>query len=157
MGMDLIQYNVWYESEGFEPDWDAGENKIKELFPEGFLDEDDPDYDDCSEGPNVMDELETFKSVFEDGRRDTAFCSFSSFTVMSSGGPSWGDSPTDMATTIGTLDEHNILEACGFYNAPDYKKILGLVMEKAGSKLLPLLMGLDPDLDRIVTDKLKGE
>jgi len=35
-------------------------------------------------------------------------------------------------------------------------KLFFLVRDKAGSKVLPLLMNLDPDLDEIVKTKLKG-
>ena len=77
--------------------------------------------------------------------------------VMITGGMSWGGSPTDFLNTLSDLEEFDVIQACGFSTQTDWKKLFFLVLDKAGSTVLPKLMGLDPDLDIIIRAKLKGE
>jgi hypothetical protein len=150
MGADLIMDSVPYIREGFEPNWKAGFEKIDWLTKDGQILEDDQEF--------LEGELDEFKDMFNGShRRDVTVHEIGPYDVILTGGMSWGDSPTELSSTITNLEEYGILEACGFYDTPDYNRILGLVLDKVGVEVLPLLMNLDPDLDKIVKEKLKGE
>ena len=147
MGAEMILYSVPYV-EGLKPDWDAGFALIKNLEEEGHIIEDDSEF--------LSDELKVFKAVFYTGTRESSVLTIGGLQVIATGGATWGDDPTELCGTIGNLDEHGILEACGFYPyVPDYETMFNLVLEKAGDEVLPLLTGLDKDLDEIVKNKLK--
>jgi hypothetical protein len=157
MGADMIMYTASYPSEGFEPDWDKGEEVIKELSKDqGFLDE--YCYDSEEEGYELfMSKFTEFQDAYNGKRRDEARENVGAITIMMSGGMSWGESPSDLGDIMGDLERYDILDACGFNDRTDWKKLFDLVLDKGGSKLLPLLMGIDPKLDTIVANKLKGE
>ena len=156
MGADMLMYTATYPSEGFVPDWDKGEALIKNLAQDqGFLDE--YCYEDAEEGyATFMDKLTEFLDVFNAGRRDEVRENLGSITILMSGGMSWGETPTDLGDIIGDLDRYGILDACGFNDRTNWKTLFDLVLDKAGSMVLPKLMGLDPKLDTIVKNKLKG-
>ena len=158
MGQDMIIYTTWYPREGFTPDWAAGEALIKSLAQDqNFLDEYCYDDDSAAAEEDWLAKLEEFKEAYCNGRRDMARYDMGPITVIMTGGPSWGDSPTELADLMGDLEQHEILIECGFENEPDWKKMFQLTLEKAGSKVLPKLIGLDPHLDEIVKQKLKGD
>jgi hypothetical protein len=152
MGAEMIIYSVPYKK-GLKPDWAAGKKLIEGLVIKwvaaGHKDAEDT-------GEILLDNLEEFKALFIQGSRETAVHEFGDVHAIISGGSSWGDEPTEACGIISNLDEYNILKTCGFYPVlPDYQQILEMVLDKAGSTLLPLLTGLDPDLDEIVKEKLK--
>ena len=154
MGAEMIICLVPYQK-GLKPDWGAGKKLIEELIIK-WVAAGDRDAEDT--GEFLMDNLEEFKALFLQGSRETTVHEFGNTHAIITGGSSWGDEPTDACGVISNLDEYNILRTCGFYpDFIDYQKILELVMDKAGSTVLPLLTGLDPALDEIVKEKLKGE
>ena len=152
MGADLIIDSIPYPREGFEPNWDAGYALIKEL--------DEKDMLDGEELESMESYLDEFKEAFiGHNRRDVCVHTIGSYDVFLTGGMSWGDQPTDMCSTISPLDEHGILEACGFWDGTgtNWKKLFELVWDKVTDETLPLLLGLDKQLDELVNKKLKGE
>jgi len=149
MGAEMIIDSVTYPREGFTPDWKAGQDYIKNLGKEGTIIEDDIEY--------LLEELEQFKEAFTTGTRESTVHTVSSYYVLLTGGSTWGNSPTELSGCIGNLNEHSILDACGFYQDRDWKGILDKVIDEGGSTLLPLLMNFDPELDILIRKKLKGE
>ena len=91
-------------------------------------------------------------------RRDVATLDFAHLYILITGGMTSGDDPTDLYTAINALEEadYNILRAVGF-NHPeddtDYKQILMKVLKIKTA--VPMLMGLDPDLDRLIGKEMK--
>lgn len=149
MGAEMIIYSVPYAKD-LQPDWAAGKALINNLGIEGNIIEDDIEF--------LEDNLDLFKALFIQGSRETTVHEFGDIKAIITGGSSWGDEPTDACGLISNLDEHGILQECGFYpDIPDYKKLFELVLDKAGSTVLPLLTGLDPDLEEIIKEKLKEE
>ena len=145
MGADLEMFSVPYLRDGFTPNWQAGYDKIDQIPEEG-----DRDY--------TRGHLDDFKEMFEGKfRRDVTVHEVGPYDVILTGGMTWGDTPTEFCDTICALSEYGILDAVGFYDTVNWYKLFNLVLEKAGTEVLPLLIGLDPDLDKIVKEKLKGE
>lgn len=154
MGADLLIISVPYPSDkDWKPDFERGRAFIKELREEW---EKGGQSDAEEEAESLESYLDEFEEIWEGGRRDTTTHTFGAQDAIITGGMSWGDNPTESYSVISYLDEYNVLEACGFYPPViDWKKLFELALDKGGSKLLPLLMGLDPDLDAIIKEKLK--
>ena len=76
--------------------------------------------------------------------------------ILYTGGMSWGDSPSETFDLIADLEESGgIMEAIGFYQDDhDYKELLMKVLS-LHKQICPTLLGLDPTLDKIVSDLLR--
>jgi len=162
MGADMcMAYLVW--GRGRKPNWAAGERFIKnnlkydEENEEGAL-----TVTAASELEFTQTQLRGFLNDVRDAymgrRRDADHIEIGGCEVLLTGGMSWGDDPSDLYRSICNLDDTDggILEAVGFHRVED-KKDWGSVIRKIlkDRKLIPLLLGLDKDLDDLIAKEAK--
>jgi len=126
MGADILIMNWWTSRKPADIDWDAGHVvidtlDIDDLDPSGFEEYDEGD-DELS--TPVLDRLRKkahqtlteYAALWrqEDDRRDVAVYQMGPLAVMTSGGMSWGDDPTEGFRDMNDMPE-KALEACGFF------------------------------------------
>jgi hypothetical protein len=91
--------------------------------------------------------------------RDADVMCVGHLNVLYSGGMSFGDSPAETFDAINVLGEFSSVSAAvGFdllEDAINYKKVVGQLMKDRAT--LPLLLGMDKELDKILELKLKGK
>ena len=157
MGADLCMYILtWDKDSSSKLNWDAGFKAIQDI--------DEKIIEECSlEKIEYITNLQYLKDSIEDGNSDTACITVGHLNIMATGGMSWGESPTETFNAIANLDILNgdefdyldILEIIGFNhsNCPDYKKLLLMVLEQ--KDILPVLLGRDDFLDKLITERLK--
>ena len=78
-------------------------------------------------------------------------------SIFIAGGISSGDSPSDTMDSIHRLEEHDILDKCGFNSdiGLDYAGILSSILEN--KEALPLLMGKHTQLDKLINKIFRKE
>jgi len=113
----------------------------KDIVDEGFV-------------SNLHGQLKNIEDACMGKRRDCTYLEFAPYRIYLTGGESWGDSPTSLFNDINDLEELGVLDACGFNQVIDYQRILKKILKQ--KKVLPGLLGLDDDLDEMISDKLKG-
>lgn len=135
----------------FKPNWKAGEDIINSYTQTPP----DADYlgDDLKEVKNILlSQLAEVKGAYEEGSRELTDIVIGPYTIYVTGGMSWGDPPTDLFNYISILNTLFILDACGFNKVIDYKLILEKILTH--KEVLPLLVGLNPDLDKMISSAL---
>ena len=133
-------------------DFKAGHAYIDKEDWVGRLDEDIVDEDFVSD---LHGKLKKIEDAYADKRRDCTFIEFAPYRIYLTGGESWGDSPTELFNDITDLENLGVLDECGFNQVIDYRRILNKILNL--KKVLPGLLGLDEDLDEMISDKLKGK
>ena len=100
----------------------------------------------------LHDYLDDIKTVYTDQNREAVYLEYPPHRIYITGGMSWGDSPTNIYSSMNLLGELNVLNEVGFNILIDYKKILEKILES--KVILPMIMGLDPDLDKMISSRL---
>jgi len=126
-----------------KPNWKAALRYIREDFSD--IDNHDPE--------ELVEHLRNFIALWNGGSRDTGVLYTGHLKMLCTGGMTWGDDPTDSHSTIWSLMDAGVLDAAGFSDGPNYKEILLKVLEN--KEILPLLVGTDPELDKMVEERLK--
>lgn len=169
MGADLCLAWLIHDKD-ITPNWDAGRAKLQELAeielktdPNGCYDEDTSleDVYMTDGGPEITyaEALESIDYIENaEGKRDFSSVTLGHFTMLISGGMSWGDDPTDSfehLDRIGRLPAE-VLTEMGFYaeSVPDYKEYLNKILN-LHPEILPTLPGLDPEFDGMIEARLK--
>lgn len=116
MGADLLLEAAVIDAEA-TPDWAAAERSIEEL--KSFEDLHDPycfGAETIAEAKGALRErLDVLREAMEGAiRRDLNELVIRGARVVISGGPSWGDVPTEMFEVISNLHREGVLEAAGF-------------------------------------------
>lgn len=166
MGADLCTWYLWKDKDRIL-DWDAGREKLKEMAL-SLLDEDQRDDEEtldatilgessCYNYAELEQALEEAHVIVEGSpRRDTSHITFAHLDIWETGGMSWGDDPTDTYSIFQRVcDVPEVLEVIGL-NQDDinYKDILMKVL-KLNPDILPTLVGVDPNLDKIIEKDFK--
>lgn len=157
MGADLCMYILtWDRDSSSKLNWDAGFKAIQDI---------DEEIKECGifSKEEYITSLQYLKDSIEDGNSDTACITVGHLNILATGGMSCGDSPTETFNAIANLDNLNqnefdylyVLEVVGFNHntCPDYKKLLLMVLEQ--KDILPVLLGRDDFLDKLITERLK--
>jgi len=169
MGADLTLAWLIHNKDTF-PNWDAGRAKLQELAeielktdPNDCYDE-DTSLEDIyiTDSPEItLAEAQESIDYLEgaDDLRDFSSVTLGHFTMLISGGMSWGDNPTESFTHLDLVGwlPNQVLEAMGFYTGdiPDYKTFTEQILD-LHPKILPSLMGLNPEFNDIIEARLKG-
>ena len=159
MGADLC-LEVWYIERKKKPNWQAGHKLIDKLADEWVEKDQLPDdldwMDDVKQARGELHgSLNTVKEGCNRKRRDVTSIYFGKYDIYVTGGMSWGDSPTSAYNDVMMLNQLGILEACGFNpRLISHEKILNKILKN--QEILPLLIGIDKDLDAMVEKKMKG-
>jgi hypothetical protein len=102
--------------------------------------------------------LKTVEEAYLGVMRDATVIENCGNEILLSGGMTWGDDPTETYTAIVTLDDMtgDILEAVGFHrdeDDKDWRPFIGKLLKN--KEILPLLMGMDSDLDNLINKRLQ--
>lgn len=155
MGSDLIL--SWLSCDKDRKlNWKAGHAAIDALEADnedGTLSTEGGDYSkEC-----LHSDLKSLEEAAAGKYRDASVLSIGRLNVLMTGGMSWGDSPSETYETISHLAEFSgILEAVGFDHEEDlydYRELLKKILKNKA--LVPLLMGVDPFLDKLLEKKLR--
>jgi hypothetical protein len=161
MGADMcVAYLVCRK--GRKLDWPAGKRVIKNLKYDEENEDTAPVVTAASDQQYTQIQLLEFlvdvKNACAGSRRDSDCLEIAGNEILITGGMSWGDAPSDLYQSICNLDDvsGDILEAVGFHRKEDYKDwrlvIRRILRNKA---LIPLLLGLDKDLDDLIAKEAK--
>lgn len=171
MGADLIMAWLIHDKD-ISPNWDAGRAKLQEIAehelktdPNGLYDEDTSleDVYVAGDGPEItladsLESIDYLEEANKNGQRDFSSVTLGHFTMLMSGGISWGDDPTESFTHLDRMGRlpAEVLTEMGFYtgNIPDYKEYLNKVLD-LHPEILPTLPGLDPEFDGMIEARLK--
>lgn len=176
MGADFFYYALtWLKDQKL--DWEAGKAHIRKLAEdykkeaEGghrpTLGENYEDPEDEGERPVLTDSgcdytvsdmelsLEDIQSGIAGSRRDCNVCQLGHLQILLTGGMSWGDDPTDLCHAMqAVLDCDGLAQAIGFNQFEyDYKAMVDKIVEIPA--VLPMILHLDDDLDKLIEPKLK--
>jgi hypothetical protein len=163
MGADLLLTTLVWDKDR-KLNWKAGHTAIDALqtyddenhepSENGHLECDTPELTK----EELHDLLDNVKQATEDNFRDASIMFIGHLNILYSGGMSWGDSPSEIYDAINTVSEFSsVTEAVGLDTPEDlinYKGVVDKLMKNKAT--LPLLLGLDKDLDKILEQKLKG-
>ena len=156
-------------SERMKPDWSKGYWKINDLCDNMILNNKiDPDV--MHLGRSGRGELEDIKKIratlhgylqsiehcYENGRGSLVYIELLyRYRIWITGGQSWGDAPTDLYYPVEMMNRLLILDKVGFNpKIPDYKKMFNVIVKE--KTLQPLLIGLDPDIDKVLEKEFKN-
>ena len=163
MGADFISSTLTWDKNR-KLDWDAGFELIKKIAKESF----DPEFhEDIGEVPVDSNGLYTYAEIKEflaeirnivEGKqynREATIFNVGHLNILITGGMSWGDSPSELYNTLcGFYDVDELDVTIGFnLDDIDYKALLLKILEH--QEILPLIIGLDEDLDKMVEVYLK--
>lgn len=154
MGADML-VSLFYEpmDESFKPDWKKGHSHINKLTKKDLKNCEHLG-DTAKEIKDILHEkLNNIKENYENDSRELTTLEFPPYKVYLTGGMSWGDDPSDIYGDISTLNDFMILEKVGFNEVPDYKSIVDIILKQ--TTVLPMLMSLHPDLDKLIAENLK--
>jgi hypothetical protein len=145
MGAELILHALWWEKDR-EIDWDAGFARIAKLK---LKKSNDITKDD------LRDKLNNVKLACNDQNSEGAVLEIDHLKILIAGGDSWGDDPSELYTDLSTLLEYAepVLHAAGFLMLIDYKVVLLKILQT--KNILPMLLGIDDNLDKMIAVKLK--
>ena len=166
MGADFIYYALTWVK-GQKLDWNAGKAYIRKLAKDSYKEEKEEIPEDerdlvvsCNFGINyTVSDLEMYMEDVQYGiggrRRDCNVCHLGHLEVLLTGGMSWGDSPTDLCGAMQAIwDCEGLAKAIGFnqfeYN---YKEMVDKILSVPA--VLPMIMHLDDELDKLIEPKLK--
>jgi len=154
MGADLLlNWVTWDKSRKLN--WAAGHKAVDAL-------ETDENGEITTEGGDITKEslhedLKSLEEACAGKYRDASGITVGRLNVLMTGGMSWGDSPGDTYETLSHLFEiDTVLEAVGFnleVDTLDYRAILEKILRNKA--VLPLLIGVDENLDKMVEKKLR--
>jgi hypothetical protein len=154
MGADML-VNLVYHEDGKKLNWKAGHKEIDRLIkvwgdtlPDAFSWMEDPK----DELHSMLTELQ---GAVESEHREICQLDFPPYLVYLTGGMSWGDNPSEIYQSFQTLaEEDSILAAVGL-NPPmvNFQAILKKILKNKA--LLPLLTGIDKDLDVMLEKRLR--
>lgn len=168
MGCDLIMAWLIHDND-ITPDWDAGKEKLKEIaetnlkaeLDEGYLDPDGASLEDTEiiEETTYQEALEAIEFVRNaHDRRDFSSVTLGHITMLMSGGPSYGDEPTEAFSYLDTVGRlpNEVLKAIGLYHdaIPDYKAFVKQILD-LHPEILPSLIGLNEEFNDEVEARLK--
>lgn len=132
--------------------WKAG-HAVIDALEDDDLNTEGGDYSKES----LHEDLKSLEEAAAGKYRDASVIPIGRLNVLMTGGMSYGDSPGDTFEVIGHLAEFgDILEAVGFDSKEDlfdYRGLLGKILKNKA--LVPLLMGVDPFLDKLLEKKLR--
>ena len=147
-----------------KPDWRKGHQKIEELCNNMALNNKiDPAVMHLGKGcGNIKDldniratlhgYLQSIEECYTNGRGSLVCIEFPPYRIWLTGGPSYGDAPTDLYYPVEMMNELSVLEATGLSpNIPNYRKMLNVIVKEKGVQ--SLLIGLDPDLNPMRTSR----
>lgn len=114
-----------------KPVWKAAERRIARLqltqagkWPKGYVEQNCPDeeLDDDGEpriGPpgavdQLREDLRDFRVAWVKGTRSSTVWRVGNRMLLIAGGPSWGDSPSDLFDSVARLNAAGVLVAAGF-------------------------------------------
>ena len=161
MGADMcIAYLV--KNRKRKLNWKAGERAIKNLKYE--KDENGVLVATACSGLDMKQEtligyLANIEEACKGRRRDADIIEIGGNEVLFTGGMTWGDSPSDLYDAICQLDDMDgdILGSVGFHQDEDRKDWKTVVKKILKNRtLLPTLLGLDDDLDKMISKELKN-
>lgn len=153
MGADLLIWALtWDRSRKLN--WRAGRDRVIKLLNK------DQEIEDASgiilTKENVLGYIEEVKAGVEGRTREGTILEILHMNVLVSGGMSWGDDPTELGNAIHELleiDNSSILQAIGFdQDNIDYKDLVKKILKN--KPILPTLLGLDKDLDKLIAREL---
>jgi len=175
MGADFLYYTLsWIK--GQKLNWKAGKEHLRKLALEYQKElkegkrptaESNEIPEDESEWIVITDSgydytlgiMESYMEDLEAGtnnlRRDCCVTQIGHLQMLLTGGMSWGDDPTDLCTSASALSDcPGLAEAIGFNQFEhDYKKMIDKILTV--KEILPTIMHLDPDLDKLIEPRLK--
>ena len=106
---------------------------------------------------SLHEDLKSLEEACANMYRDASIIQIGRLNVMMTGGMSWGESPGKTYETLNHLYEvDTVLDAVGFNHEEDlldYREIMEKILRN--ESLLPLLVGVDENLDKIVEKKLR--
>lgn len=153
MGADFITSSlIWDEDKKLN--WDAGKKIIEEIFKEA---EEKDEVVETESGCEIdkdtaISSLESVEHAVKHGTRENDLINVDGHVIFITGGMSWGESPTTLYDDIYNICIDGVLEAIGF-TTTEYSLMMKKILKK--KSLLPLLMGIDKELDKIISKKLK--
>jgi len=142
-------------SNTFKPDWKIGHDAINAFTHNQLQEVEHLGDDDKAIKTSLHDKLDNIKDAVTNGSRELTTLEFPPYLVYITGGMSWGESPSDIYNDINDLTTMGILNDIGYNDVPDYKAIVDVILEQ--TTVLPMLMSLNPDLDKLISKKLKGK
>jgi hypothetical protein len=161
MGADLcLTWVAWGTKRKLN--WDAGHKVIDglETNKDGYI--------TCEGGANLErddltkellhGELMSVEEATNGNLRDATVLNFGSINLCITGGVSWGDSPGETYDSINMFnsDFRDVLDAVGLdlgEDLLDYRGILEKILRNKA--VLPLLIGIDKNLDGMLEKKLR--
>jgi len=145
MGSELVIRALWWEKDR-ELDWDAGFACLaKTKLPK----------DASISKADLKGCLESVKRACDEEHGEVVIWEIDHLKILIAGGDTWGDDPSELYTDISSLFEHAepALCAAGFLMSIDYKVVLLKILQT--KNLLPMLLGIDDNLDKMIAVKLK--
>ena len=145
-----------------KPNWDAGHKAINDLEDKSERTDGMGRIESGSGEMVDIDKLHTALNYLEHalntGSDETSTIEVGHLNIIISGGPSYGEDPTQLYTEILKLDDAGIeiLQAVGYHQQQDlldYKEILLKII--TNKQILPLLIGIDENLDELITPRIK--
>jgi hypothetical protein len=154
--------------ERMRPDWARGHREINNLCDEMMLNNKidpnvmhlgDEGLGEIKDLPQVREKLHKYLTNIElaytSQRGSLVALEFFPYRVWITGGQSWGDTPTDLYYPVEVMNQLSVLDAVGFNPVlPDYRKMFNAIVKD--KNMQPLLIGLDPYLDRILEKEFKN-
>jgi hypothetical protein len=165
MGADLIVECFWEEIDDHGkalviPDWEKGRKKIQNycdsMRKSGNIDDEvqhlGNDVDSIQQ--ILEDYLSNAEEAWNQTRRDVACLEFRPYRIYITAGMSWGDAPSDLYYPLEMMNRLSILEEVGLNpELPNTRRIVNTLVKS--KDLQPLLIGKDPDLDKLLDKEIR--